>query len=134
MIDWSDYANFSEREFACKGFAKGLCSCGGLAKMDPQFMDKLQRTRNLFGRPMVVNSGYRCPEYNVLVSKKKTGSSGPHTTGRAADIKVASPAVVTLISAALAADMLGFGPLQHGPYRGRYLHLDDLRRRLWTYE
>ncbi len=128
MIDWSHYANFSESEFRCHG----KDCCGGRADMDPDFMAHLQGVRDAFGRPMPITSGYRCPEHNTRISK--TGRTGPHTSGRAADIKVSGEATVFLLEAALANGMLGFGPMQHGPHAGRYFHLDDLRRRFWTYK
>ena len=116
------------------------CKCGcGRADMKPAFMMTLQQVRNAFGRPMIVNSGFRCPDYNAKVSPK-TGRNGPHTTGRAADIKVAGPNAFYLWNAAMAMDMRGFGPVQHGPWDERFLHLDDLgdtiahpRPRIFTY-
>jgi len=51
VIDWADYPNFSEKEFAC--------SHTGEAKMLPEFMARLQRLRTAYGKPMVITSGYR---------------------------------------------------------------------------
>lgn len=128
MIDWSDYANFIEDEFRCKGVG----CCGGRADMDPDFMTHLQRVRDAYGHPMVVNSGYRCPEHD-----RAERGAGVHPTGRAADIAVSGEKVYHLLKIALAMGMRGIGQRQHGDYEGRFMHLDDLdgpmRPRIWTY-
>ena len=54
--------------------------------MQPEFLEKLQTIRDLYGKPIRLNSGYRCPEFNATISK--TGPDGPHTTGRAVDIAI----------------------------------------------
>lgn len=135
MIDWSNFKNFSESEFACRGHALGLCDCGGRADMRDRFMDSLQQIRNGYARPMVITSGFRCPDYNAQIST--TGRTGPHTKGRAADIKVSGSNTYHLMGSAYALDMRGIGLKQHGPMAGRYMHLDDLggrtRPRVWSY-
>lgn len=45
----------------------------------------LQPVRDHFGRPVVVTSGYRCPELNEAVG---SAGSSQHTTGEAADFTV----------------------------------------------
>lgn len=135
MIDWSNFKNFSEAEFACRGHALGLCSCGGRADMQDSFMDRLQQLRNGYARPMMVTSGFRCPNYNERIST--TGRTGPHTTGRACDIAVSGENTYHLMGCAYALDMRGIGLKQHGPHAGRFMHLDDLGGRTrpgcWTY-
>ncbi len=132
MINWSDYSNFARHEFICKGFAKGLCSCGGRADMEPLFLMTLQRVRTAFGRPMVVTSGFRCSEYD-----KAIGGAGIHPKGRAADIKVSGENVYHLLGCAYAADIRGIGLKQHGTWANRFIHLDTMggwiRPRVWTY-
>jgi uncharacterized protein YcbK (DUF882 family) len=77
-----NYKYFSERELRCK------CGCGR-ADMDPDFMgDFLIPLRERYGGPVILSSAFRCPEYNAKVSF--TGYDGPHTTGKAVDIKVTS--------------------------------------------
>ena len=130
MLDWSRYPNFSRAEFLCR------CGCGR-ADMDPNFMTWLQGLRDVFKRPMIVSSGFRCPEYNARVSS--TGTDGPHTTGKAVDIAVAGAAAFYLLSLAIMRGVQGVGPKQHGPWGARFIHLDMLadgdhpRPRLWTY-
>ncbi|WP_352422263.1 D-Ala-D-Ala carboxypeptidase family metallohydrolase [Proteiniphilum sp.] len=48
----------------------------------------LQPLRDLYGKPMVVNSGYRSPEVNKLVGGVPASQ---HTKGQAADISCQSP-------------------------------------------
>ena len=127
MIDWSDYPNFTEAEMRCK------CGCGR-ADMKPSFMMTLQRVRNALGRPMIVTSGFRCPDYD-----KSTGGAGIHSQGLAADIKVAGETVYHMLGTAYAMDVRGIGLKQHGPWADRFMHLDTVndlahpRPRIWTY-
>lgn len=69
--------NFDSSEFACKC---GKCDGG---KMSPIFMDTLQAMRNLYAKPMVISSGFRCPTYNSVVGGKPDSN---HMKGIAADI------------------------------------------------
>lgn len=73
-------ANFAIYEFACKG--SGCCST---VKIDSELVAILQKIREHFGKPVYINSAYRCAKHNAAVG----GSSGSyHTKGRAADIRV----------------------------------------------
>jgi zinc D-Ala-D-Ala carboxypeptidase len=68
---------FNKSEMACK------CGCGEV-DMDKKFMSKLDLARGMSGTSYVVNSGYRCTNYNAQVGGKP-GSA--HTKGLASDIK-----------------------------------------------
>ena len=70
--------NFSRKEIECS------CGCGGVIE-DEVFLNNLQRLRGIYGRPMILTSAYRCPEYNASVST--TGLNGPHTQA-AVDVRV----------------------------------------------
>ena len=129
----SSWPKFSSNELMCR------CGCGQV-KMDPEFMEKLCELRvEQYGKAMVVSSAYRCPAYNDRISK--TGIDGPHTTGRAIDIKVHGPQAVKLLDAIFQhGDFTGIGIKQNGPYKGRFIHIDDLlsahgrnRPWVWTY-
>lgn len=120
---------FKLEEFACK------CGCGTNLQQ-PTFIQKLDVLRDVYGRPLVVTSGYRCPTHNAKVSS--TGATGPHTTGRAVDFAVDRAAAVKLLSHALNMGLFtGFGIQQKGG--GRFIHLDDLtapahpRPTIWSY-
>lgn len=122
------WPHFSRDEMACRG--TGLC------EMSSEFMDKLERLREAYGKPMIVTSGYRAPEYNEKVSK--TGRSGPHTTGHAVDIGVSGEDALRLLQVAFMFGFSGYGIKQIG--NARFIHLDDLpnspgcpRPHIWSY-
>jgi uncharacterized protein YcbK (DUF882 family) len=108
------------------------CKCGcGQENMADGFMNLLDRVRRTYNRPIIINSAYRCPDYNNQIST--TGRDGPHTTGRAVDAKISSPHVFDLALVAMGLGMKGLGFKQHGPHEARFLHMDDLSKRVWTY-
>ena len=75
-----DIKYFTDEEFGCP------CGCG--IKLISQFLvSKLDVARAVYGRPIVVNSGFRCYTHNLAVGGKVTSS---HRRGLAADIKVAN--------------------------------------------
>jgi uncharacterized protein YcbK (DUF882 family) len=78
--------HFNSQEFEC--------SCGKceIQYIDEKLIEKLEIVRSKFGKPINVNSGYRCPDHNKAIGGKDNSS---HVTGLAADI---SPVVVTLDS------------------------------------
>jgi zinc D-Ala-D-Ala carboxypeptidase len=87
---------------------------------------------------MIVTSGFRCPDHNRRVAG--SGVDGPHTKGRAADIRIFGAEAHRLIDIALTYGMSGIGIKQSGPYEGRYIHLDCLsddgkhpRPWVWSY-
>lgn len=122
--------HFSENEMKCKG--SGDCA------MQPQFMDALESIRVELGKPMVVTSGYRCPEYNDEVSS--SGLTGPHTTGKAVDILCTGGVTMEIMRLAIKYGMTGIGVSQKGDHAKRFLHLDMLphntskpRPWVWSY-
>src|SRR5690606_26062838 len=108
------WQHFTMSEFACK-------HCGA-NNIDESFVDKLDLLRARFGRPLIVTSGYRCPEHNARVST--TGRTGPHTTGRAVDLRVDRKDSYLLLRLAFQMHFTGIGVQQKGP--ARFIHLDDL--------
>lgn len=125
-----EWRYFKREEFDCK------CGCakGGMAD---DFIDKLDNIRHQLGVAMHITSGYRCPRHNNAVST--TGSDGPHTTGRAADVGVSGPAALALVRRATQNGMTGIGINQRGAHAKRFIHMDDLaspdhpRPNIWTY-
>lgn len=122
--------HFSAAELACK-------HCGA-NRMQPAFLARLEALRTAVGQPLALTSAYRCPTHNQRVST--TGADGPHTTGRAVDVRVAGGVALQLISLALGLGFTGVGVQQTGEHAGRFLHLDDLpngpgqpRPWLWSY-
>ena len=120
----SQYEFFTEQELTCK--------CCGENHMDELFMRKVVRIRAKLGFPFSVNSAYRCPEHNNNVSS--TGLDGPHTTGRALDIKANSRQKALIMRAAAEEGMTRFGIAKS------FVHFDDLtggdgfdESVIWTY-
>ncbi len=93
------------------------------------FMALLMQMRTDLQFPFIVNSGYRCPAYNDEISS--TGLDGPHTKG-AADLKASFERAYKLNSMAGELE-LGIGLKQTGDVAGRFIHVDNLGARLWTY-
>ncbi len=93
------------------------------------FMVHLIRLRKTLNFPFIINSGYRCPAYNAEISS--TGPDGPHTRG-AADVRVAFERAYDLAQIAFD-EGLGVGLAQKGEVASRFIHVDNLGRRLWTY-
>jgi len=114
-----------DKEWACHG--------DGTILIVPEFLDRIEQLRTRCGFPLQINSGYRSPAYNATVST--TGDDGPHTTGKACDIRVEGVRAFTLISIALQMGFTGVGINQKGPSSGRYIHLDDAHETpaLWSY-
>jgi len=121
--------HFRITEFECR------CGCGRV-EMNLMFLNALDQLREKYGKPLVVTSGYRCPSYNSKVSS--TGPTGPHTTGKAADLRVDRGDAYRLLKLALDAGFTGIGVQQKGG--GRFIHLDLLndapgqpRPTVWSY-
>jgi uncharacterized protein YcbK (DUF882 family) len=125
-LQWTKYPSFTEAEMRCR--------CCGECGMTHQFMLDLQALRDAYRRPMPVTSGYRCPAYNAKVST--TGTTGPHTTGKAVDIAVSRADALDLFFLAKLHGFTGFGINQKG--NARFIHLDTLTDdngdpRFWSY-
>jgi uncharacterized protein YcbK (DUF882 family) len=128
--DFWRWPNFTPAELADK--------MSGRLLVETEFLDRLQAVRTALGWPLILNSAYRTPEHNRVVSD--TGDGGPHTTARAVDVRVYGPRAVELVSCALAHGFTGIGLAQKGAISSRFVHLDDLpgdastpRPWVWTY-
>ncbi len=69
--------NFNFKEFECK------CGCGK-NQTHPNLILKLQEVRDVFKKPMIVNSAYRCEKHNKKIGGSPTSS---HCEGLAVDIR-----------------------------------------------
>ena len=120
---------FSPKELACK-------HCGQV-KVSGVLLDFLDRIRIKVGGPLQISSGYRCPLHNALVSH--TGTTGPHTTGYAADIVCSGKLAYKVLAAAFELGVTGIGVHQRGNHATRFIHIDLLekpqafRPTIWTY-
>lgn len=108
---------FSKSEFRCR-------HCGEV-RVTPDLLSFLDAVREKVGMPMVVTSGYRCPEHNRAVGGAKNSL---HMKGQAADI-VAGLGTVKRELILLHSGLEGVGGV--GLYR-TFVHLDVGRRRTWT--
>ena len=124
MTDWSSYQNFSAKEFDCTHCGKN--------EMQPDFLQKLQILRSVYGKSMRITSGYRCPEHPIEAKKAQPGA---HTSGCAADISIDRAEAHQFLKLAFAAGFTGVGVQQKGS--GRFIHLDTLeggpRPNVWSY-
>lgn len=119
--------HFNSKEFECK--------CG---KCDEQLisdilLEKLEKVREEYGKPIKINSGYRCPDHNKAIGGKP-GSS--HMTGLAVDI---SPALLTLDDLDLLYEICYnvFDNIGDGRNK-KFIHVDvrepkSTGKRLWIY-
>jgi uncharacterized protein YcbK (DUF882 family) len=115
------------------------CQCDdimcGLPIDEPEFKNwcqELQDLRNVLQFPFHVTSWYRCPAYNdSLYNGDGTRLEGPHTIG-ATDLAIEFERMYRLVDEATSRGM-GVGIFQKGPVAGRYIHLDNLGSRIWTY-
>lgn len=121
-MDWSNIKYFKEAEFKCK-------HCGE-CEIDQELVEKLDAIRHLMGVPLTVTSGYRCPVHNSNVSA--TGTDGPHTTGKAADIGISGEKAREFLGHAVKL-FNGIGVQQKGNHASRFIHVDLLSPRLWSY-
>lgn len=109
------WPNFSPKEIACKG--------DGLIFIDVPSMDALQRFRDLAGVPVIVNSGYRSPEYNKKVGGAKNSM---HLYGKAFDIRITPKLSRNQIHTyAKQAGFTGFGDYD------TFVHIDTGLTRYW---
>ena len=98
--------NFKIKEFECK------CGCDMPLEVYENIIklaSQLQFLRDYTGRPITINSAYRCPEHNAKVGGSKTSQ---HLLGKAADITIQSlkPAEVY----ALIEDLIDMGHMLQG--------------------
>lgn len=130
--DWQQLRYFTKEEFSCK-------HCGR-NEMKLSFMLDLDNLRHYTGVPFSISSGYRCPEYNDEISS--TGKTGPHTTGKAADILIYGQNAHKLLSQLHRVGITGVGLSQASktPHAKRFIHVDTLeqdagrpRPWVWTY-
>ena len=108
--------NFSRSEFACK------CNCG-FATVDVELLEVLEITRVQFNKPIKINSGCRCKEYNKTINGTKESK---HKIGQAADIVVKG---IDLIDVYKFLDM--FQPNKYGvKLYNTFVHI-DVRETKW---
>ena len=110
MVQLSEH--FWSSEFRCRCRNPG-CS---LIYYDTDLLAYLEAKRIDFGgKPIIISSGYRCPQYNAF----KNGKIGSyHLIGKAADIYIPGENMIKLASHFEDADGLGRYPKRN------FLHVD----------
>ena len=128
-VDWENSKYFKASEF--------ICSHTGTEKMDQDFIDKLNKLRDTYNKPITISSGYRDSTHPVEAIKKDP-KGGAHVSGKAADILIERKNAFELLSLALLIGFTGIGVNQKGG--ARFLHLDTLensptrpRPTMWSY-
>jgi hypothetical protein len=107
--------HFNIKEFQCKGID---CGCSETLH-DPALSDHLEQIRSHFGKPLRINSGYRCEKHNQAVG----GSTGSrHTKGQAADVTMDGVDALELAKYAQQIGVKGIG--LYGPEEGNFIHVD----------
>jgi zinc D-Ala-D-Ala carboxypeptidase len=124
-MDWSKYPNFQESEFRCTHTGRSF--------MKESTLEKLQRVRTRYGKPLKVTSGCRDASHPIEARKI---NPGVHTTGHAVDLAVRGEDAVLVLHLALEEGFTGIGVQQKGD--SRFLHLDDVpegfpRPMIWSY-
>ncbi len=107
------WPNFSSSEMACR-------HCGEIYYW-PEFMDRLQKARNLAGRAFHIHSAHRCSLYNAMIG----GAPLSQHLKLAADISTKNHDRQNLYQSCLRAGFRGFG------FYKTFLHIDLGRRRYW---
>ena len=119
---WESIRYFKPAELACT-------HCGDL-KISTDLLTRIDRLRDAVGIPLIVTSGYRCPEWNAKISRVEKSA---HVNGYAVDIKVFNSRTrLLIVQNALA---LGFNRI--GISRS-FVHLDidpdKPQQVLWLYQ
>ena len=100
------------------------CPCGHCERVVVHWalVELLQRIRWRIGRPIIVTSGYRCPEHNAAVGGTP---SSLHMFGMAADLQCEglTPQMLADVATECGAGGLGLYP--------RHLHVDVGTKRTW---
>ncbi len=119
MNDISISTNFNMREFQCR------CGCGQV-KIDSELLERLQAMRTEAGRPIRINSAYRCQTHNRRVGSADTSQ---HRRGKAADIVIVGLSISQ--QRALCEKHFGDGGIGHAK---TFTHVDTRGSRArWNY-
>ena len=119
------WKNFTPKEMQCQH-----CGADGIK---PELMNALQKLREVYGKPMRITSGYRCPQHPI---EAKKASPGAHAFGLAVDIGVDGADAYKVLQLAFELGFTGIGVQQKGT--GRFIHLDVVEKDLprptvWSY-
>lgn len=111
--------HFSAAELACRCRGR-LPGCRGLV-VARDLLPALESLRSALGRPIEINSGYRCPQHNALVGGARESQ---HIAAAAADIGASAAAELDQVRALAIVSGIGW-QLVSG--RQRVVHVDVRR-------
>jgi len=122
--------NFNLKEFECK------CGCDMPLEVYENVIKltgQLQILRDYLGRPITINSAYRCPKHNAKIGGSKTSQ---HLLGKAADITIQSLKPIEVFT--IIEDLIDFGVMLQGGlglYEEKgFVHYDIRKTRArWDY-
>ncbi len=115
-LEWR-WPHFKPEELACR-------HCGELPEdIDVELMDRLEALRAIVGKPLRVNSGYRCRAHNVLVG----GAPYSQHKKLAVDLALGTHHPLSLYKSAIDLGFLGIG------LGGTFIHL-DMRNKIDGYQ
>ena len=117
-FDGEGWHDFKPKEVECRHCHEVL--------IHTQSMDCLQALRTKMGRPLVINSGYRCPEHNNAVGGSPNSL---HKLGRAFDISTRGWSDSDINKLTGKANVVGFGGI--GTYT-TFVHVDTGPVRDWV--
>ena len=122
--------NFSRLEVQCP------CGCGA-NKISSILIEKLQKVRNIIGRPIIITSGVRCGFYNTSIKASMNSSHIPDSYGMGNAVDIActnSKDRYELVE--LSQKFFNRIGISGGSYRG-FVHLDVDRSKvqevMWLY-
>jgi len=134
MDQTTRWPNFSDLELRCRC---GQCPSAtrGKSPMDPDFMDRLQQLRTLYGKPMPLSSAYRCRNHPAEAGKAEPGE---HCAGTAVDVRIRGADALELLHLALTLGFNRIGVSQKGTARFLHLGVSPIGGRLpspmiWSY-
>ena len=110
---------FKDAELSCS------CGCGMLPTQ--RAVDKLYALRLIYGKPITITSGARCPAYNKRIGGAEASQ---HTTGKAFDMAIPPEDEYNVIQIAQAVGFKGIGLNNN-----KFIHVDDRdgKPNMWTY-
>ena len=116
--------NFKSSEFDCHG--SGCCSS---TLVDEKLVAYLQKIRDHFGKPVNINSGYRCPTHNKNIGG---ATNSYHSKGQAADIHISGVKPAEIAKYAESLGILGIG-LYETDKDGHFVHVDTRTTKSFWY-
>lgn len=98
------------------------CPCCGVYGVTASALDKLQRVRDILGKPLYINSAFRCKKYNEEIGG---APKSQHLLGNAFDVRLQGIGRPVLLAAAKLAGFTGIG------LYNTFVHLDIGPARSW---